>query len=121
MRPTSQSAQRVAPDPAAPQDFATLRAAVERIASGITAPNAADVDAQGRFPSETFAALKEAGVLSAPVPRELGGAGCDLRELAALCSTLAQSCGSSGMVLAMHYIQVACIVRHGLQSEFFRE
>jgi len=121
MRPTSQSAQRVTPDVAAPQDFATLRAAVERIAAEIAVPHARDVDANSRFPSETFAALKKAGVLSAPVPRELGGAGCDLRELAALCSTLAQSCGSSGMVLAMHYIQVACIVRHGLTSEFFRD
>jgi len=121
MRPTSQSAQRVTPDVAAPQDFATLRAAVERIAAEIAVPHARDVDANSRFPSETFAALKKARVLSAPVPRELGGAGCDLRELAALCSTLAQSCGSSGMVLAMHYIQVACIVRHGLTSEFFRD
>jgi acyl-CoA dehydrogenase len=44
-----------------------------------------------------------------------------MRELAQLCSTLAQGCGSSGMVLAMHFIQVACIARHGLASDFFRD
>ena len=30
-----------------------------------------------------------------------------------MCTALAQGCGSSGMVLAMHHIQVACIARHG--------
>lgn len=41
-------------------------------------------------------------------------------ELAQLCSTLSQACGSSGMVLAMHFIQLGCIARHGLESDFFR-
>ena len=36
-----------------------------------------------------------------------------------MCTTLAQGCGSSGMVLAMHHIQVACIARHALASPFF--
>jgi len=47
-------------------------------------------------------------------------AGCTLQEQARLCATLAQACGSSAMVLAMHYIQLACLARHGLGSEFFR-
>jgi acyl-CoA dehydrogenase len=33
---------------------------------------------------------------------------------------LAQGCSSSGMVLAMHHIQIACIARHGRSSPFFR-
>lgn len=97
-----------------------LLGAVTTIARTVATENAADVDAKSRFPQETIAALKQAGALSAGVPRELGGAGCNLRELAAMCSTLSQGCGSSGMVLAMHYIQVACIVRHGLESAYFR-
>jgi len=101
--------------------FDHLLLAVERIGADIAAIQAADVDSNSRFPSETIDALKEAKVLSAPVPKELGGAGCSMRELTALCSTLSQSCGSSGMVLAMHYIQVACIVRHGLQTQYFRD
>src|SRR5262249_19221548 len=74
---------------------------------------AADVDAKARFPSETFAALRQERLLSAAVPRELGGGGADLQELASMCMELAQGCASSGMVLAMHHIQVACIARHG--------
>jgi len=101
-------------------EFAAHLAALEGIAADVAAPNAADVDANSRFPRATVQALQTAKLLSAPVPKELGGAGYGTRELAALCSTLGQACGSSAMVLAMHYIQVACIARHGLQSAFFR-
>lgn len=103
------------------RDFDTTLRATRDIATSIAAKHAADVDAKARFPQETVDALKRAGVLSAPVPKQLGGAGCTLRELAQICSSLSAACGSSGMVLAMHFIQVACIVRHGQDSEFWRE
>ena len=102
------------------QGFEVLIKAARRVATEVAAIHAADVDSKARFPTETVAALREAGVLSAAVPRELGGAGCSMVELTQLCSTLSQACGSSGMVLAMHYIQVGCIARHGLGSAFFR-
>jgi acyl-CoA dehydrogenase len=98
-----------------------LIAAAKRIATEISAPAAADVDTRARFPHESVAAMREARLLSAAVPTELGGGGLNLRELGEMCALLAQGCGSSGMVLAMHHIQVACIARHALQSEFFRE
>lgn len=101
--------------------FAQLYEAVRQVAAGVAADQAPDVDAKARFPIETIAALREERVLSAPVPRELGGAGASLEQLSHLCATLAQACGSSAMVLAMHYIQVACIARHGMESEFFRD
>ena len=101
-------------------EFSAHLAALKAIAADVAAKHAASVDTEARFPHETIAALKEAKLLSAPVPRELGGPGYGMRELAALCSGLAQACGSSGMVLAMHYIQVACMARHGLGSPYFR-
>ncbi|HMN42990.1 MAG TPA: acyl-CoA dehydrogenase family protein [Povalibacter sp.] len=94
--------------------------AIRTIANEIAAKHAADVDAQSRFPQETVDALKRAGFMSALVPKELGGAGCSMRELANFCATLAQACASSAMVLAMHYSQLACLVRHGAESPFFR-
>lgn len=102
------------------QSFQLLLKAVQRIGAEVAAPHAADVDREARFPAETLAALREAGFLSAGVPRDFGGAGCTLIELARLCSTLSQSCGSSAMVLAMHYIQLGCIARHGLERAFFQ-
>ncbi len=101
-------------------EFNALLAAVKAIATNLAAPEAADVDARARFPQATVEALRGARILSAAVPKELGGAGCGMRELALLCAALAQACGSSAMVLAMHYIQVACLARHGRDSAFFR-
>ncbi|MGA9369880.1 MAG: acyl-CoA dehydrogenase family protein [Steroidobacteraceae bacterium] len=105
---------------ASPTDFETHRAAIQAIARDVAARHAADVDARSRFPAETLAALKQARLLGAPVPADLGGGGCSVRQLAELCSVLAKACGSSAMVLAMHYVQVACLVRHGAQTNFLR-
>jgi acyl-CoA dehydrogenase len=91
------------------------------IAHEVAAAHAPDVDVKARFPQETFEALRQARLLSAAVPKELGGAGASMRELANMCTALAAACGSSGMVLAMHHIQVACIARHGMSSPFFKE
>jgi acyl-CoA dehydrogenase len=93
---------------------------VARIGSEIAAPAATSVDREARFPREAIDALKEARLLSAYVPKDLGGAGCSMLELSAMCETLAQHCASAAMVFAMHQIQVACMVRHGLESKFFR-
>jgi acyl-CoA dehydrogenase len=107
--------------PARPEGHEAQLAALRGIATEVAARHADDVDARSRFPHESLAALKAAGLLAAPVPAALGGAGASVRELAAFCSTLAQACGSSAMVLAMHYSQVACLVRHAADSAFFRE
>ena len=102
------------------QGFKQLLESVRQIAVEVAATHAAEVDSKARFPVETLHALREAGVLSAGVPQKFGGAGCSLFEMAQLCATLAQACASSAMVLAMHYSQLACIARHGLESDFFR-
>ncbi len=100
--------------------YSQLLSDVARIANEVAAVHAGNVDTEARFPHETVEALKQCRAFSAPIPVELGGAGCNMKQLAILCSTLAQACGSSAMVLAMHYIQVACLVRHGSQSTFFQ-
>ena len=102
------------------QTFEAILSQTRHIAQDVASHYAVEVDAQARFPVETIQALQRAGVLSAPVPQALGGAGCSLHQLAQLCAALAQGCGSSGMVLAMHYIQVGCLARHGQASDFFR-
>ncbi len=85
----------------------------------IAAAHAADVDERSRFPSEALAALKQARALSDAVPREFGGRGFGMQELAAQCSALAHGCSAAAMVLAMHHIQVACIARHSAESPYF--
>ncbi len=87
----------------------------------VLAEHAAGVDRDGRFPVESIAALKEARLLSAYVPREFGGMGLDVVEVARICEALGHYCGSSAMIYAMHSIQVACVVHHGQSSPYFRD
>jgi acyl-CoA dehydrogenase len=94
---------------------------IEKIAADIAAPAANDVDAQARFPHETLAALKEAGAMSALVPENIGGGGLSIGDVASACQVLGGKCASSGMVFAMHQIQVACILRHGTESAWFAQ
>ena len=101
-------------------DFNFLQLSVQKIATETAAVHAADVDENARFPIETISDLKAVKALSAPIPKEFGGLGCNLKQLAQLCSTVSAACGSSGMVLAMHYIKLACIVRHSSESDFFK-
>ncbi len=94
-------------------------AAAIRIAREVAGPVANAVDKDARFPNEALAAMKEARLLSAFVPRELGGFGCGMLELSQMCEALGQHCASAAMVFAMHQIQVACLVRHGKGQPFF--
>ncbi|MCX5746077.1 MAG: acyl-CoA/acyl-ACP dehydrogenase [Proteobacteria bacterium] len=89
------------------------------IATEVAAKHASDVDSKSRFPRESVAALQQARLMSAAVPKQFGGAGAGMLELAHQCAALAGGCASSGMVLAMHHIQVACIARHGIGSPYF--
>ena len=97
-----------------------LVAVAQRIGAEAAAPNAADVDSKSRFPSEALAAMKKEKLLSALVPKELGGIGCGMHELAAICEALGEHCSASAMIFAMHQIQVACLVRHAQTSDYFR-
>lgn len=74
------------------------------------------VDTHARFPVEAIAAAREAGLLSAGFDPH-SGAPCDVRLQADICFELAQSCASSAMVLAMHYIQLDSIAAHSAGSE----
>jgi acyl-CoA dehydrogenase len=98
---------------------ATLLEEIVRIAGEVAAEHADAVDREARFPIETVTALREAKALSALVPAELGGAGVSLETIAAACFELGRRCGASAMVFAMHQIQVACLVDHRADADWF--
>jgi acyl-CoA dehydrogenase len=93
--------------------------AIVRIADELAAPNADDVDRNARFPREAVNALRQQKAFSALVPPELGGGGLSIDAVARACFELGRRCGATGMVFAMHQIQVACIVRHLDGSAWF--
>jgi acyl-CoA dehydrogenase len=98
---------------------AAYLASVATIAADVAAAHAVAVDRDGRFPRETFDALREASALGALVPAELGGPGVSLEAVAQSCLLLGRACGSSGLIFAMHQIQVATLVRHRTPGEWF--
>jgi len=71
------------------------------------AAHAARHDADGTFVAESYDALREAGLLTAAVPVELGGGGATIRELTDLQRELAHHCGSTALASAMHQHVVA--------------
>ena len=101
-------------------DSAHLLDRVHEIGRHVVRRWAGEVDRDGRFPSEAMAALREARLLAAYVPRDLGGMGLDLGRIAKICETLGQYDGSVAMIYAMHQIQVACLVHHAAQTRYFR-
>jgi acyl-CoA dehydrogenase len=107
-----------APDQAA---RAERLARLIQIGETFARPNADDVDKQARFPREAIDALRAERLLGVAVPEEFGGAGASLWELSDMCFQLGKHCSASAMVLAMHHIQVACLVRHGQRSLRLRE
>ncbi len=86
----------------------------------LAAKHADEVDRSARFPSEAIEALRGAGAMSWLVPREsMAGAGLAVEEVDEGIFEVSRRCSASGMILAMHQIQVACIVRHGAHALWF--
>jgi acyl-CoA dehydrogenase len=94
--------------------------AAQWIGAEVAGPHADAVDRDARFPHEAIAALREEGMLGALVPEDLGGGGCSLTDIARACEMLARHCASTAMIFAMHQIEIACLVRHGLPAPYFR-
>jgi isovaleryl-CoA dehydrogenase len=87
-----------------------FRDALRRVIDEIVAPGAAAVDASGEFPRAGVEALGAAGLLALTVPAEYGGGGAGLREAAEVVRELGSACGSTAMIVAMHYSGVAALV-----------
>src|SRR5262245_43840721 len=71
------------------------------------AEKASHVDESDVFVAENYALLKQAGLVEAGVPQELGGGGADVAELADMLRTLAHGCSSTALAFSMHTHQVA--------------
>jgi alkylation response protein AidB-like acyl-CoA dehydrogenase len=81
--------------------------AIARELGPVFAGRAAAADENDRFVAENYQALKESGLVEAGVPRELGGGGAEVAELADMLRTLAHSCSSTALAFSMHTHQVA--------------
>src|SRR5579859_7533593 len=89
------------------------RDALERVINDVIAGNANDVDTDGTFPRQNVEALGAAGLLGLLSAPEVGGPGLGLREVAEVVERLAGACGSTAMIVLMHYAAVSVIEPHG--------
>ena len=88
-----------------------LRLPLERLGDLLPAfaANAAAHDQNDSFVAGNYDQLRKARLMSAGVPRELGGDGLEVPELAALLTTLARHCSSTALAFAMHTHVVALL------------
>jgi alkylation response protein AidB-like acyl-CoA dehydrogenase len=84
-----------------------------RVIDEVVAPGAGAVDATGEFPASQVSALGAAGLLALTVPAEFGGGGAGLREAADAVRELGSACGSTAMIVTMHYAAVAALTAAG--------
>lgn len=93
--------------------FQTFEADLDRVISESIAPAADRVDREASFPNHTVEALAKIGLLGLVTPREHGGSGGSLVDAARVVERLAFACGSSAMVICMHYAGALVIAAHG--------
>jgi len=77
------------------------------------AARAAGHDREASFPFENFAQLHAAGLLTLAAPRELGGQGATLAQLAEVIGAIGQGDAATALVLAMQYLQHRSMGRPG--------
>jgi len=82
---------------------------LEQVCVDTIAPNATVVDRSGGFPQKSVVGLKAAGLLGAVSAKEAGGLGLGMRGAAEIVRRVAEECGSTAMVVCMHFCGTAVL------------
>jgi alkylation response protein AidB-like acyl-CoA dehydrogenase len=86
---------------------------LEKVATEVVAPLAAEIDQSGAFPRAAIEALGQAGLLGLVSAPEVGGLGQAHRAATLGVERLARECASTAMIACMHYAGAAVIEAHG--------
>ncbi len=89
------------------------RPALAAVVADVIAPAAAEVDRTGDFPRAALDALGGAGVLGLLSATDVGGGGGSLADVAEVIETIAGACGSTAMVVLMHFAATSVVEAHG--------
>jgi alkylation response protein AidB-like acyl-CoA dehydrogenase len=85
---------------------------IEAVAATVAA-HAAETDRSAAFPTMSLEALSSSGVLGLVSATAVGGKGLGLPAAAHVVERLARECGSTAMILMMHYCATAVLEQHG--------
>jgi alkylation response protein AidB-like acyl-CoA dehydrogenase len=91
-------------------------AALEQICVETIAPEAAGIDQQAAFPDRGLRALATAGLMGAVSATEVGGLGLGPKGAADIVRRIAQECGSTAMVMCMHFCGAAVLEAHAARD-----
>ena len=100
-----------------PVQLVELQSAAADLAETVIAPQAAEVDADCRWPAHSLRALADAGLLGLQVPSELGGLGQGLLGLCVITETIARACPSSALCYGMHCVATAVIAAKATEHQ----
>lgn len=101
------------PSPSGPTLGAAHLDALAPVISDVIAPAAAEIDRSGSYPRAAMDALGAAGLLGLVSAEDVGGMGLGHRAAAEVVEQLAGACGSTAMVVTMHYAAAAVIEANG--------
>ncbi len=87
--------------------------ALATVIGDVVAPAAGEVDRSGAFPRAAVDALGQAGLLGLISSPDVGGGGQAFSGAAPVIELLARECGSTAMVVLMHYAATAIIEAGG--------
>jgi len=90
--------------------------ALVRVIEEVIEPGAAEVDASAIFPRRQIGALAEAGLLAITVPTDFGGGGEGMRAASHVVRELGAVCGSTAMIVTMHYSATAALTAGGMKD-----
>lgn len=65
-------------------------------------PLAQEIDENHRFPRETVDKMARYGFLGIPVPKEMGGQGCDVLTYVMCVEEMSKVCGTTGVIVSAH-------------------
>jgi acyl-CoA dehydrogenase len=101
-----------------PQPDVLSQTILQRAASvaAVAAEGADKIDREASFPKAAIDAARFHKLLGIQIPREFGGEGASIFDVADTCYTLGRACASTAMIVAMHQTKVACLIRHSRGS-----
>jgi alkylation response protein AidB-like acyl-CoA dehydrogenase len=83
------------------------------IISEVIEPDAPSIDRDAKFPRAALEAMGRSGLLGLVSAEEVGGSGGGIAEACDVVGEIAARCGSTAMVVTMHYAAAMVIEAHG--------
>ncbi|MDP9037017.1 MAG: acyl-CoA dehydrogenase family protein, partial [Myxococcota bacterium] len=96
---------------------AAVQKTARDFAARVVAPQAAELDATGRFPRDILRALAELGLTAINVAPELGGAGAGAVAAALAIQEIARACASTAVMMSVTNMVGETIERFGTEAQ----